>query len=94
MKTRCVTSPLLVLLIGILLSVLSGCSILPSLSPPPSEEAAATALELHLGSALPDDVVLTWDPAAVAVECAEVSVTEDGPEFPRTVTVTVQLRRP
>lgn len=68
--------------------LLSGCGVL--LSPSQIEEPSPAALELHLGSVLPEDVVLTWDPAAVAVDRAEVSVSEGG-SFSRTVTVTIQL---
>lgn len=67
--------------------LLSGCGILPSHSQ--IEEPSPAALELRLGSVLPEDVVLTWDPEAVAVDNAEVSVTEDG--LSRTVTVSIQL---
>lgn len=69
--------------------LLSGCGILPS--PSQTEEPAPTALELRLGSALPEDVVLTWDPEAVTVDKAEVSVSEGGSNPSRTVTVTIQL---
>ena len=94
MKTRRMISSLLVLLTGILLFTLSGCSVLPPLSPARAEEPAPAALELHLGSTLPEDVVLTWDPAAVAVDSAEVSIAEDSPNRSRTVTVVIQLRQP
>ena len=87
MKTRLTHTLLLGLLTALLLITLSGCSILPSHSPP--QDPAPAALELHLGSALPEDAVLTWDPASVAVE--QVEVTVSGPEPSRTVTVTIQL---
>lgn len=69
--------------------LLAGCGVLPS--PSQTEEPSPAALELRLGSILPEDVVLTWNPAAVAVDKAEVSVTEGGSNSARTVTVTIQL---
>ena len=88
MKLRSTTALLFALLSSLFLCLLSGCSLLPPLSPEPAED---TALTLRLGSALPEDIVLSWDPAAVTVDRAEVSVTEDSPGLPRTVTVTIQL---
>lgn len=69
--------------------LLSGCGILPA--PSQIEESAPAVLELRLGSVLPEDVVLTWDPAVVAVDNAEVSVSEGGSNSSHTVTVTIQL---
>lgn len=89
---RMISASLLVLLTGILFFILSGCSILPPLSPARTEKTAPAALELHLGSILPEDLTLTWDPDAVAVDSAEASVTEEG--ISRTVTVTIQLHQP
>ncbi|MBD5161302.1 MAG: hypothetical protein HDT14_04660 [Oscillibacter sp.] len=69
--------------------LLSGCGVL--LSSSRIEEPAPAALELRLGSVLPEDVVLTWDPAAIAVDRAEVSVSGGASDSSRTVTVTIQL---
>ena len=92
MKTRPITALLLGLLAGLLLCALSGCSLLPPLSPSRAKESIHTALEVHLGSALPEDVALSWDPDVVTLDSAEVSVTENGPS--RVMTVTIQLRQP
>ena len=94
MKTRFATTLLLGLWTSLLLCILSGCSSLPSLFPDRPEDASPTALELSLGSALPEDIVLTWNPAAVTVDSTEVSVTESSPDLPRTITVTIRLGRP
>ena len=88
MKNR--RTPLFLLLIGLLLCILSGCSLLPDLFPQDAGPSSA-ALKLQIGSAAPEDIILTWDPSAVAVDNAEVSVSENGLDSSRTVTVTVQL---
>ena len=87
MKTRFPHPLLPGLLTALLLLMLSGCSILPHTP----QDPAPASLELHLGSTLPEDAVLTWNPASVAVEQVEVSVTENGPAPSRTVTITIQL---
>ena len=79
------------LLAVLLLCTLSGCSLFPSLAPEPAEDRAPAALELHLGSALPEDIILTWNADAVTVDSAEIAVAEDGAGLPRTVTVTIRL---
>ena len=89
MKIRSKAAPRLGLLSSLLLLILSGCSLLPPLSPAQAADAPSASLELQLGAARPEDVVLTWNPAAITVNRAEVSVTEDSASH--TVTVTIQL---
>lgn len=90
MKIRSMTASRFGFLSSLLLLILSGCSLLPPLSPEQAaEDAPPASLELQLGTALPEDIVLTWNPAAVTVNRAEVSVTEGSAGH--TVTVTIQL---
>lgn len=79
-----------ILLFGLLLSLtLSGCSLFSSLFPAGPETATSTALELRLDTVLPGDVILRWDPAAVSLDSAEVSV--DGSDPAPTITVVIRL---
>ena len=85
MKKRPMTSLLLCLLTCLLLCALSGCGVLPQPRLSPDDRPAPAALSL------PEDMLLTWDPAAVAVEKVEVTVSEGGPDSSHTVTVIIQM---
>lgn len=92
MKTHPINRTLPGLLAALLLWALSGCSLFPSSAPVQGEEREPAAVELRLGSAMPEDIVLRWDPAHVTVDSAEVTVCEEDSAHSRTTTVTIRLR--
>ena len=85
MKKRPLTALLLCLLMSLLLCTLSGCGVLPQLHLSSDKHPAPAALSL------PEDMLLTWDPAAAAVEKVEVTVSDGRPDGLHTVTVTIQM---
>lgn len=80
----------LILILILTLPLLSGCSLLPHQPDHPAEKGASgeARLEIRLDAMTPDAVTVAWDPAAVAVDSAEVRVS-GGPSG--SVVVTVRL---
>lgn len=91
MKHPCLRIRPLILILVLTLPLLSGCSLLPHQPDRPAEKGASgdARLEVRLDAMTPDAVTVAWDPAAVAVDSAEVRLS-GGPSG--TVVVTVRLR--
>ena len=92
MKNDCRWGKLLGITLGLALPLLSGCGVLPALATGREEAAGPARLEISLDSVTPEGVTVTWDPALVSVDSAEVSVDSDAKGEGNKVTVTVELK--
>ena len=92
MKKDCRWGKLLGITLGLILPLLSGCGILPDLTPGKGQAADPARLEISLDAITPEGVAIAWDPALVAVDSAEVSVDSSAEGEGSKVVVTVELR--
>lgn len=77
---------------GLALLPLAGCGLLPELAAEEAGLPSAAKVEIHLASALPEDISVAWDPALVTVDSVEAALSGGGEGPGSTVVVTIQLR--